>query len=300
MLNRKMMIALTLLLSIGTSSGYAEQVEDKKQNPVPNHTQTIEISVKEFHQHYQEAIPDYETGWMKGMRFSYKNQNQDTKEFWRIMHETTDHDDQYIGGLQDQAGNYLGPYNTTTKNKITTSEIIFANPIEGTKDVYAYIGFGRYKWDRNILGSGGIASDLEKYSWNYIPVGYRHEYKINDKWDGAVDISLRFMFNGKMDIPNPSYIDPTQVKLGSEPGFKIELPYTYKMDSNWSLVLTPWYEYWSIGQSNWVPQFINGVPQYDSNNNQLGLIEPASKTNRIGIDIGLQCKFQTQIFTISS
>ena len=258
----------------------------KEQNK-PN-KQTVEVSFKKYHTHYQEEIPDYETGWMHGMHFSYKNQNQNTKQYWRVLYETTNHNDQYIGGLQNMlTGAYLGDYQTITENKITNREIIFANPITDSENAYAYIGIGFHNWDRNILGSAslGVSSLLEKYSWKYIPIGYRNEYKINNKWDGAVDMSLRFMFNGKMKVPNLSSIDPLQVNLGSKIGFKLEIPYTYHMNSNWSFVIKPWYEYWEIGKSNVVPQTVNGVP------NGSGVYEPASKTNQLGVDIGVSCSF---------
>ncbi|MDR3559911.1 MAG: hypothetical protein P4N59_00525 [Negativicutes bacterium] len=253
--------------------------------------QTVEIGVNKFHRHYQEDAPDYETGWMNGMRLSYKNQNQETKQYWRIFYETTNHKDAYIGSLQDNSGNYMGAYNTTTKNKLTTKEIIFANPINETKSVYAYIGIGSHSWDRDVLGSGTIADSVEKYSWKYVPLGYRHEFKIDDKWDGAIDFALRFMFNGQMKAPNPGNIDPFQVRLGHRVGFKFELPYIYHMNSQWSMVVAPWYEYWEIGESNWVRQTINGVPQVDSHGRALYVVEPSSKTNQLGINVGLQYVF---------
>ena len=285
MLKKSSFTIIAILLFIGSHPCSAQQSSGT--------TQTFDVAIKEYHVHYQESIPDYETGWMNGLHFSYKNQNQQTKEYWRVLYETTNHQDQYIGGLQDQSGNYLGPYNSITKNKKITGEIIYANPLSDADNAYAYIGIGFHNWDRNIMGSAtqGVADSLEKYSWKYIPIGYRNEYKVDNKWDGAVDLAVRFMFGGKMKAVNPAGIDPFEVNLGNKPGFKAELPYTYKMNSQWSLVLTPWYEYWKIGKSNWVPQTINGVPQYNSSGQQYGVYEPSSKTNQLGIDIGVSYTF---------
>lgn len=285
MLKRSMLTIITILLCVPSHTSFAEQSSKD--------IQTLEIAFKDYHVRYQENAPDYEDGWLKGLRFSYKNQNATTQSYWRVLYEKTNHENNYIGALQDNEGNNLGPYNTTTKNIKTTSEIIFANPVSDSNHEYAYTGIGFHSWDRTILGSASenVATCLEKYSWGYIPVGYRSEYKINDKWDGAIDIAIRFMFNGKMKSPNPSNIDPFQVNLGNKPGFKVEIPYTYKMDSQWSLTLTPWYEYWKIGQSNLVPQTVNGVPQYNAQGYQLGVYEPSSTTKQVGIDIGLSCRF---------
>ena len=262
-----------------------ENLPIMKVKSQPN-AQTVEVAFKKYHLHYQEDAPDYETGWMTGMHLSYKNQNESTKQYWKISYDTTNHNDQYIGGLQDQAGNYLGDFRTITKNKITNREVVFATPVTDAKSAYTYIGIGYHNWDRDILGSGGVAGLSEKFSWKYIPIGYRNEYKIDNKWVGAVDIALRFMFDGKMKVPNPSTIDPFQVNLGSKVGFKLELPYTYHMNSNWTMVIKPWYEYWEIGQSNYVPQTINGVVQ-----GNYVVYEPGSKNNQIGIDAGVSYKF---------
>lgn len=228
--------------------------------------QTFEISMKNYHLHYREAAPDEEYGGMTGVRLAYKNQNSETGEYWRIMYETTTQNDKYNGEYMDGT-----PCLTTTGNKINTTELIFANPIEGSSNAYAYLGLGFHNWDRNILGSGGY---LEKYSWNYIPIGYRNEFRVSSKWDGAFDISFRYMFHGKMT----AFMDPAspmRFNLGNKTGFKLELPYTYHMSDSCSLVLNPYYEYWGIRQSN--------VMQ--------GYVEPASHNNQFGIDVGLVFKF---------
>jgi len=280
-----------LLLFMASGICAAEQSASK--------TQTIEFSVSDYNRHYVEeyegTVPDYETGWMKGLHISYKNQDNKTGNYWRLLYEKTNHSDSYIGSLQDNAGNYMGPYNSITKNKITNYEITFANPIADTDNAYAYIGLGSYSWDRDVMGSEtlGVPEGFEKYSWKYIPIGYRNEYSINSKWYGAVDIALRFPFQSKMKGVKVGGIDPFEVNLGKKPGLKIELPFNYKMGSRWSLSLTTWYEYWAIGQSNMVAQKVNGVQQYYHNDplEPLGVLEPGSRTNQLGLNMGISFCF---------
>lgn len=265
------------------------EAKDAKSGKQTN-TQTFQIALKDYHVRYGEDAQDYESGWMNGLRLAYKNQNPDTKQYWRIQYERTKHDDQYIGALQDMSGN-ITPYNSTTKNNIVNKEFIFANPLPDSKNTYGYVGIGFHNWDRRVLGTSTLDDSIEQYSWKYIPIGYRHEYKINDKWDGAVDFAFRITFDGKMKAPASNGFSSMDFKLGNDPGFKLELPFTYKMNSQWSLSLTPWYEYWHINQSNWVPAIYNGAPVFDSNGNQLGFVEPNSKTFQFGIDIGINYQF---------
>lgn len=282
---KKTGLLISCLLVVGSGMGLADQSDSS--------TQTLEFSGSEYHRHYQESIPDYETGWMNGIHLSYKNQNNQTKEYWQVIYETSNHNDSYFGGLQDAAGNYMGAFNTTTKNSIKNYEVIYANPIGDSKHSYAYIGIGSYSWDRTVLGqaSQDVADSTEKYSWKYIPIGYRNEYSLSDKWDGAVNVEMRNPFQSIMKAIDPSGIDPFQVNLGRMPGFKIECPFEYKMNNQWSLSITPWYEYWAIGQSNYVDQTVNGVVQTDGNGGTYVVSEPSSKALQYGINLGVKYIF---------
>ncbi|HEY3424326.1 MAG TPA: hypothetical protein VGL27_05980, partial [Negativicutes bacterium] len=240
-------------------------------------TQTLEISLKDYHFHYSEVIGDSEKAWLQGINLSYKSQNPNTKEYWRVSHEQTNHNTDYDGATQSGI-----PVKTITNNKIKNTEVIFANPIADSEGSFAYLGYGYHSWDRNITGSGGY---LEKYSWSYIPVGYRHEYKIDDQWDGAVDIEVKFMFKGQMKASGMGLIDPFRVRLGNKPGLKIAAPYSYKMNSQWSMLVTPWYEYSAIRQSNTVILTAGGVPI------GAAAYEPNSNTHQYGLDIGISYTF---------
>lgn len=272
---KKVLSGVTILLMM-SSAGFAADSTERNDNTLSN-TQRLEVSLKDYNFHYSEVIGDSEKAWMKGISLSYKNQNQNTKDYWRASYEQTNHNTDYEGATQSGI-----PVKTVTNNKIKNTEIILANLITDATDSFAYIGYGYHSWDRNITGSGGY---LEKYSWSYIPVGYRNEYKIDDKWDGAVDIEVKFMFHGRMKASGLEPIDPFQVNLGNKPGFKIEAPFSYKMNSQWSMILTPWYEYSAIKQSNTVSLTSDRVP--------IGYIayEPNSNTHQYGLDIGVVYKF---------
>jgi hypothetical protein len=239
----------------------------------------IELGLKNSYFNYNEedydgSWLDSETGWLDGIHVAYKNKNPDTNQYWQITYEQTDHDTQYDGSYWDGT-----PCTSTTDNKFNTAEFIFANPISDMGNVYGFIGVGFRSWER-ILS----VSQSEKYSWWYMPVGFRWEYSVTDKWEGAVDVTAKIMFNGKMKGYMTDY-DNTKVNLGNKPGLKIALPCTYKISSQVGLIITPWYEYSSIGQSNEV--LLTGSGPYAG----YYTYEPDSTTNQYGIDLGIKVSF---------
>lgn len=242
-------------------------------------TNSLEASFNRFHFGYIESIGDSESGWLNGFHVAYKSQDPVTKEFWRLNYEQTKQNTQYNGAIEDLTTNTSTPYKGITEDTITNSEFIYAIPITKDKNTYIYTGIGNYIWDRNLTGQYGY---LEKYNWNYVPVGYRNEFNISGKLNGAVDLVAKFMFNGNIDVSGNGSAEQ-QMILGNKVGFRVELPYTYKMNSNWALTFTPWYEYSAIGQSNSVYSIIDRV--------RYVTYEPDSMNHQYGSNIGLQYTF---------
>ncbi|MBP2645876.1 MAG: hypothetical protein H6Q75_1316 [Firmicutes bacterium] len=245
---------------------------------------SLEMSFNRFRYNYEESIGDSERGWLKGFHLTYKSQDPVTKEFWKVTYEQTNQNTHYDGALSDGT-----PYQGTTENKIVNSEYIYAVPITPEKRTFVYTGVGSHKWDRNLTGQYGY---LEKYSWNYIPVGYRNEFKLGEKLSGAIDISARFMFNGNLKTSGGTY-DPSEFTLGNKVGFRAEMPYTYKLSPNWSLAVTPWYEYSAIGESNTVFDTIGGsmVPVPGHIGYYYASQEPDSMNHQYGVNVGLTYTF---------
>lgn len=99
---------------------------------------------------------------------------------------------------------------------------------------------------------------------------------------------MKFMFDGKIRV-RLSDIDPTldnkTMKLGSKVGYRLELPFAYRYDSQWSLLLVPWGEYSRIGRSNAVPVTVGGQPSGSA------ILEPASRTVQYGVNVGILFEF---------
>ncbi len=267
-LKKAYLISITFILLLGWT-GICVAYEDSQK--------TIEFDLKNFYYDYNEVQSgewlDSEKGWLTGTNFIFKNQNLDTHGYWQIVYDLTIDNTHYNGF-------YLGtnqPCQSITATELTTLAFAYANPVN--KNTYVSVGLGYHSWDR-ILGE----YQEEVYSWFYIPLGLRWEIGAGDRLEGAIDITARIMFAGRMTGYNTGYND-FNVKLGSKPGYRIALPLTYRLTSQWAFAITPWYEYSSIGESN-------SVPWYQTDGSYEGdVYEPSSTTRQYGINIGTRLYF---------
>jgi hypothetical protein len=241
-----------------------------------NSWKTMEFGVKSFYYDYNEVQSgewlDSEKGWLAGTNFIFKSQNRDNG-YWQIVYEPVIDNTHYNGF-------YLGtnqPSQSTTATELTTLEFTYANPVN--ENTYVSVGLGYHSWDR-------ILSEYQEevYSWFYIPLGFRWTIGAGRRLEGAIDISARIMFAGRMAGRNMGYKD-FYVNLGNKPGYRIALPLTYHLNSLWAFTITPWYDYSSIGKSN-------SVPWYQRNGSYEGEVyEPDSTTKQYGINIGTKLYF---------
>jgi hypothetical protein len=142
-----------------------------------------------------------------------------------------------------------------------------------------YVGWGYRYWKR---GLGGPSPYDEKYTWQYIPVGIRADFELNDRWNMGANVAARLMFGGKMRVDSST--GNFKVDLGNKTGWFAELPIRYKFSTAWSFVGRPWYEYSEIGKSDEV-YFIYAGSLISA------AYEPASTTHQYGINIGLVYSF---------
>lgn len=240
-----------------------------------SNTKELELDFKYYYMNYKEvdtdeSFLDSETGWLNGFNLAYKIQIPNTQYYGQINYEITNHKTDYDGFTWGGV-----PAQGTTSNQIINVEILFTSPITLMPNSFLSFGLGFHRWYRDLL-----AIQKEEYSWFYIPIGYRWNKNINNKWEVALDITAKVMFKGQLTGIFSDY-DIVRVDLGSKPGLKIDLPLTYKLNSNWAMTIKPWYEYSSIGQSNWVLLTQDGIPV-------ASVSEPDSTTHRHGIDFGVK------------
>lgn len=155
--------------------------------------------------------------------------------------------------------------------------------------IVPYTGYGYRYWKRGDSETDGMVAFVrEDYSWHYIPVGIRAFIPLGERLSIEPHAAARFMFGGKMtayltDI-DPNYSDDPTFNLGNKPGWYVEMPLRYALDGNWSLALTPWYEYSAIGKS--------GVERVRYGQSMVrGFYEPSSTTHQYGFNLGVGYSF---------
>lgn len=248
---------------------------------------TLEGAVMLYDFDYKEDVPaplkSTENGTLVGGRLVYSIYDAKGLQ-WRALGEYTDDTTDYDG--TDQVGN---PILSTTDNTFLTLEgdvrIGTARVAGLTAPLVFYTGLGYRAWDRDLGGEGGY---LEEYRWLYLPLGVRAEYPISARWSGSADLALRAMLDGSIrfffsDV-NPAYNNP-EADLGNKVGVRLDLPFTYRTDDRWALVVTPWYEYSQIGESNRVELTTNGT------STGLFYYEPSSRTHQYGVNTGVRWTF---------
>lgn len=156
----------------------------------------------------------------------------------------------------------------------------------GSLLVSPYTGYGYRYWkrgDSDVVDS--VAFVREDYEWMYIPVGLRAIIPAGERVSIEPNGGARFMFWGRMTayLSDFGYSSDPTFDLGNKPGYFVEIPIRYRMDRGWSLVLTPFYEYSAIGQSD--IESVRRGPFIDS------FYEPSSRTHQFGINIGAGFSF---------
>jgi len=217
-----------------------------------------------------------ESGWLPGLGASYRHHGG---VYERIALEGILANTNYDGS--DQQGN---PLLLSTRNAMIQGEgnlgISFLSLSRPPRAFVLYSGLGYRFWERSL---GGAAPYREHYAWKYVPLGLRGDYRANPEFAGAVDVSLRIMFGGTIDVflsdIDPGYND-LHLGLGNKPGFHVEAPFYLRQ---WSL--TPWYEYSAIGRSNEAAITYYGSPT------PYAAHEPSSTTHQFGLTFGARMIF---------
>lgn len=194
----------------------------------------------------------------------------------------------YIGGSTAYDGTFMSgaPVGDSHPNKIFNLEGDFVFnlvPNAYTANNWkGYVGLGTRSWNRG--SSGGPGSYSEEYSWLYLPLGIRYETRLSEKLTAAVDGSLKLMFGGHIKA-NLSELDSSlnnpEMSLGSQAGYKLQVPLDYQFAEKFHVVFSPWFEYSAIGKSNSAEVLINGE------STGRAVEEPDSKTYQYGGDLTL-------------
>lgn len=179
-----------------------------------------------------------------------------------------------------RAGN--SDYNVDQKSKVTSFGVKLGGYGNFTSKGKAlgYIDIGRRIWCR---GEDDIIADVinyrEKYYWTYFGLGVSLSYNIFSRLSLGLDTEALFTFSQSRRMRSNYPGSGLTFKLGSVYGTEIKAPVKFYLLKNLSLDLTPYFTYWHISHSDYVP--------YED----LYYYEPTSKTHIEGLRTGLSFYF---------
>lgn len=222
---------------------------------------------------YAETVPaplkSTESGALPGFKVGFLTEPTDHGWFvsgvFDIHFGTTNFDG------TDQTGN---PIRAKTSNSIFEFEadagLLLTKPSPSTR-LLGYSGIGYHFWRRDL------ADYLEDYSWFYFPLGLRFESQASDRVTFGIDIAGTLSFAGRILI-YLSDLDPrnrdVDANLGSGLGFRFRLPINFQISELVLMNVTPWFQYFPIGEGDPVQTTISG--------SAASVNEPASRTYYFG------------------
>ncbi len=129
-----------------------------------------------------------------------------------------------------------------------------------------YIGYTIRRWDISMgrisadqeginflsylaYGTGRYTSYEEKYLGYCLPIGLKLNYECTDRLNLGADIAVQFMHKGRLSISGSGFKVYDEPDLRTKPGYRIELPASYRMTPHWALAFKPWLNYEACGKS---------------------------------------------------
>ena len=145
-----------------------------------------------------------------------------------------------------------------------------------------YTGVGYRHWSRGQADSE-TGNYREVYKWVFIPVGLNVIYDSDVKaWSGGIDLAMLFPISPRVDAHLHELVPSMQdIELRPQwrPGFRVQLPLFYSLNSHWGVYIIPQYTYWALEESKIEEQM--GWQLY----------EPASSTHYFCVRAGISYRF---------
>jgi hypothetical protein len=173
------------------------------------------------------------------------------------------------------------PVTGKTSNSFTHLEAL-AGTRQGPFEFY--LGIAMTEWRRGDgKPVGGVISVREDYSWFDLPLGARTHAMLGENLSIGADLSLRPMVAGSMVVRlGETFADgqDSTATLGNRLGWRASLPIRYRTSASAAVVMTPWYQASSIGQSN-------HFDLMTSSGSAGTAYEPDSRTRQFGAMLGV-------------
>ena len=151
-----------------------------------------------------------------------------------------------------------------------------------------YGGFGYRYWGREIRPtstSSGQAVDglFEMYRWKYFFFGGKTAVYRTGRSRWSLDARLLRPYRPTLEVDQLGQYDTIMLDLGVRTGWRIAVPWEYRVSTRTRWVFEPYAEAWDIGRSSDKPLTQNGV-QVDAKT----IHEPRSTSRILGLAVGLR------------
>lgn len=247
----------------------------------------VEMGARFFYTDYEEDLdsPQKSTnsGWLPGMYLGF-GYRKDNGLYLRLFGSYATGDLAYDGS--DQGGTAIYFSNDPQKFYRLEADVGYAFQAGPKTLILPYTGYGYRYWKRGEANPF-IGNYREEYDWHYLPVGIRIEHEFDARWRIGIAAAVNIMFMGRMKASlselDSGYNDPA-FNLGDRIGSCVSVPIRYAFAKNWSVTGTPWYEHTPIGASNLELLTYRGTAKSL-------VMEPSSRTNQYGFDLGVACSF---------
>jgi hypothetical protein len=167
----------------------------------------------------------------------------------------------------------------TSDARITDASIRVARWFLSTNDRIAlYGGAGHRRWDRDVATTSTLGSHLD-YVWAYVMLGAKASLHKSERASVMLDLRITKPLSPKVDLRFPG-TDTATLEVGSELGYRVELPFSYKMTKTGAIEVAPFYERIKLKESN---QEI--IPGLRINNQPVPVLEPDSETEVFGFHL---------------
>jgi len=243
---------------------------------------SLEFGLIYYYYDYKEVnepppFKSTESGWLPGIYLGYEYKKP-SDVYTKIYGHIAGGDLTYDGSVLQTGAPFS--YDSNHFFFKVEGDIGYTVPISDKLLLIPYTGYGYRYWRRGETENiRGVWSYKEIYTWNYIPVGVKLDYAVDNRWSIGGNAAVHFMFGGRMTAylsERSSSLSDLEFDLGNEPGYYVEVPVSYRFDKNWSFNFTPCYQYSEIGKSNIVAG---------------GAYEPASETKQYGVNLGVSYLF---------
>lgn len=151
-----------------------------------------------------------------------------------------------------------------------------------------YGGFGYRYWGREIrptYTSSGQAVDglFEMYRWKYFFFGGKAAVYRTGRSRWSLDARLLRPYRPTLEVDQMGPYDTVMLALGARTGWRVAVPWEYRLNAHTHWVFEPYAEAWDVGRSPDEPLTQNGVQVDDKT-----IHEPRSTTRNLGIAVGLR------------